>query len=245
MKRSILIGAVAIVAVAIGWLLLHHSVEPVIAPAAPLAATQPPIAPSSSTAASSSTTSPSSTAGTASAPSERRAGAPPPSFDIVRISPQGDAVIAGRAAPSAEISVLDGNDAIGRAIADKRGEWVVVPDKALSPGKHSLSINARSASGETDRSADQLSLILPEPSGAAAPSAARQAVRPSGPSAPNAPSAPSATIIVQSGNNLWRIARETYGQGSRYAVIYAANSDRIGDPNLIYPGQVFTLPAGN
>ena len=54
--------------------------------------------------------------------------------------------------------------------------------------------------------------------------------------------APVDTVIVQPGNSLWRIARRTYGQGLQYTVIYEANKDRIGDPNLIYPGQIFTVP---
>ncbi|MEN0076042.1 MAG: LysM peptidoglycan-binding domain-containing protein [Paracraurococcus sp.] len=49
-------------------------------------------------------------------------------------------------------------------------------------------------------------------------------------------------LVVQPGANLWRIARRTYGQGTRYTVIYAANRDQIRDPNRIYPGQVFSLP---
>lgn len=55
--------------------------------------------------------------------------------------------------------------------------------------------------------------------------------------------APDATdVVVQPGHNLWRIAEARYGTGTRYTVIYAANRDRIRDPDLIYPGQVFDLP---
>lgn len=49
-------------------------------------------------------------------------------------------------------------------------------------------------------------------------------------------------VVVQPGNNLWRIASYVYGDGARYSVIYASNQAQIRDPNLIYPGQVFTLP---
>jgi nucleoid-associated protein YgaU len=49
-------------------------------------------------------------------------------------------------------------------------------------------------------------------------------------------------IVVQPGNTLWRIARDTYGGGIKYTLIYRANEDRIADPDLIFPGQVFTLP---
>ena len=49
-------------------------------------------------------------------------------------------------------------------------------------------------------------------------------------------------VIVQPGNSLWRIARRVYGRGLRYSVIYQANRERIRDPDLIYPGQIFTIP---
>jgi len=51
------------------------------------------------------------------------------------------------------------------------------------------------------------------------------------------------TAIVARGDNLWRISHRTYGAGLRYTVIYGGNQDQIRDPNLIYPGQSFVLPA--
>jgi nucleoid-associated protein YgaU len=50
-------------------------------------------------------------------------------------------------------------------------------------------------------------------------------------------------VTVQPGFTLWRIARENYGRGILYVKIYEANADQIRDPNLIYPGQVFSVPA--
>lgn len=49
-------------------------------------------------------------------------------------------------------------------------------------------------------------------------------------------------IVVQPGFNLWTIARNRYGEGVKYTVIFDANKDQIRDPDLIYPGQVFALP---
>jgi nucleoid-associated protein YgaU len=49
-------------------------------------------------------------------------------------------------------------------------------------------------------------------------------------------------ITVQAGNTLWAISRERYGEGTAYVRIFEANRDRIRDPNLIYPGQVFAIP---
>ena len=49
------------------------------------------------------------------------------------------------------------------------------------------------------------------------------------------------TYVVQPGNSLWRIARRIYGRGIMYIDIYKKNDHLIKDPNLIYPGQVFSL----
>lgn len=49
-------------------------------------------------------------------------------------------------------------------------------------------------------------------------------------------------ITVQPGNTLWAIARENYGEGILYVRLYQANKDRIRNPDLIYPGQVFDIP---
>jgi len=48
--------------------------------------------------------------------------------------------------------------------------------------------------------------------------------------------------VVRRGNNLWQLARRTYGNGLHYTTIYTANREHIRDPDLIYPGQVFKLP---
>lgn len=50
------------------------------------------------------------------------------------------------------------------------------------------------------------------------------------------------THTVQSGDTLWGIAKKYYGNGSQYPKIMSANPD-IKNVNLIYPGQVFTIPA--
>lgn len=53
------------------------------------------------------------------------------------------------------------------------------------------------------------------------------------------------TYTVVKGDCLWNIAKKFYGNGSKYSAIYNANKGIIGgNPNLIYPGQVLTIPAG-
>ncbi|SDD65023.1 LysM peptidoglycan-binding domain-containing protein [Rhodospira trueperi] len=87
----------------------------------------------------------------ASAAPERDAEPPPgpdvPRFDVVRVEPDGSAVMAGRAAPGARVSILDAGTAIGEVTADRRGEWVFLPDEPLAPGDRELSLSAQGGAG--------------------------------------------------------------------------------------------------
>jgi nucleoid-associated protein YgaU len=50
------------------------------------------------------------------------------------------------------------------------------------------------------------------------------------------------SVIIRSGDSLWKISRRMLGEGRRYTMIFTANTDQIKDPNRIYPGQVFDIP---
>jgi nucleoid-associated protein YgaU len=105
---------------------------------------------------------------TAAAPSQPAttpaAPAKPPSFDIVRIDPQGQAVIAGRAAPGDRVRVLDGDKPIGEVTADARGEWVLVPDAPIAPGNRQLGLEATGREGgPVRRSGDIVALSVMPP----------------------------------------------------------------------------------
>ncbi|MFU0784493.1 MAG: LysM domain-containing protein [Thermoanaerobacterium thermosaccharolyticum] len=50
------------------------------------------------------------------------------------------------------------------------------------------------------------------------------------------------TYVVKSGDTLWAIAKKYYGNGAQYLKIFNANKSIIKNPNLIYPGQKFTIP---
>jgi nucleoid-associated protein YgaU len=271
---------------------------------------------------------------------------PAPSFDIVRVDPKGSAVIAGRAAPGAEVTVEANGKPLGTARADSSGQFVILPDTNLAPGTEQLTLSARSPNGAVATStAPVVVAIAPQAAPASlAPSPGTLAVLtpPGGPTqvlqaptgapaagpgaktalaavdygekgelhlsgtappgktvrvyidnapvgdamagpdgrwtlAPSAPVAPgphrlrldelgaggqvtarvelpfsraeiqaaalaAGQVVVQPGQSLWRIARASYGAGIRYTDIYAANRDQIRDPNLIYPGQEFSLP---
>lgn len=56
------------------------------------------------------------------------------------------------------------------------------------------------------------------------------------------PATSAVIVTVQPGFSLWRIARENYGEGILYVKVFEANRDQIRDPDLIYPGQIFTVP---
>lgn len=48
---------------------------------------------------------------------------------------------------------------------------------------------------------------------------------------------------VEKGDSLSKIAKEMYGDGSKYHQIFEANKPMLDDPNKIYPGQVLRIPA--
>jgi len=84
----------------------------------------------------------------------------PPSFDVVTVTPQGQAVIAGRAQPGDHVTVVDGGKPLGDATADARGEWVLVPAAPIPPGDRQLAVEATGRSGEVRRSPDVVALSV-------------------------------------------------------------------------------------
>jgi hypothetical protein len=73
-----------------------------------------------------------------------------PRFDVVRITPEGEAVIAGRAAPGTEVTVQEGNQIIGRARAGADGTWVVTPASPLPSGAGALTVAGRDGKAGPD-----------------------------------------------------------------------------------------------
>lgn len=265
----------------------------------------------------------------------------PPTFDVVRVNHQGNAVMAGRAHPSSTVEVLDGENVFGTVTADIRGEWVFVPAKVLEVGEHKLGLRMLVKDRDPvlsehivliqvpERGGDALALKVPrdgigpsevlqkpglqtngagtslsidsvdygsgglsisgqaEPGGVVqlyidnnfigrtnADENGRWSLTPKAEITPGnyklradqvdekmkvvqrveipfqrskldniADLKPGSFVVVQPGNSLWRLARRTYGKGVRFHEIYSANLDQIKDANLIYPGQVFRLPA--
>lgn len=83
--------------------------------------------------------------------------------------------------------------------------------------------------------------------GTVTPAPVETAAAPKAPAASQADPAPTpaaqlVTVTVQPGFTLWGIAQERYGDGVLYVQVFEANRDKIKDPDLIYPGQVFSVP---
>lgn len=57
-----------------------------------------------------------------------------------------------------------------------------------------------------------------------------------------APEPPKRYTVIK-GDSLWAVARKCYGSGDGWSRVYAANQGVVGpNPNLIYAGQVLTIP---
>ena len=137
----------------------------------------------------------------------------------------GRLVLAGFAPPGSKVRVKVDGRSIGLTVADDTGYWELTPDSPIAFGDHALTVEQLDDAGNV-AAATQLPFTRADVMVAdLQPGDLR--------------------VTVQPGNSLWRIARATYGEGVLFTVIYAANTDKIRSPDLIYPGQVFTLPPQN
>jgi nucleoid-associated protein YgaU len=194
-----------------------------------------------------------------------------PAFDVARIERTGDAVIAGRAAPGAMVELLRNGEHQDQTVADASGQFVMVPPR-LPAGSYELTLRSRLPDGtlETSKHAVAVALDAVQPTStlqsqaeapahvpetaaanqprqklalASPPQATAATVQPDAAASTTSIEPRNATRVVSRGDSLWSISRRSLGNGTRYAVVYRANRDRIRDPNLIYPGQILVLPA--
>ncbi|MFD1283171.1 hypothetical protein, partial [Methylobacterium goesingense] len=82
-----------------------------------------------------------------------------PSFDIIRIEPSGEAVIAGRAPPNTTVELLRDNGPIARALVDPSGQFAIVPP-ALPPGTSEITLRVTGADGRARVSRDSVSVVV-------------------------------------------------------------------------------------
>jgi len=89
-----------------------------------------------------------------------------PSFDIIRVEPSGDTVVAGRAAPGATVELLSNGSVIATTTADAAGEFVLVLEKPLAAGGHDLALRTTGDDGVSIYSNNNVAVAVPEdPSG--------------------------------------------------------------------------------
>jgi nucleoid-associated protein YgaU len=155
----------------------------------------------------------------------------PPTFDIVRVEPDGSAVIAGRAAPGSEVTLNSGDKEIGKATADQKGEWVLVPTQPLSPGNANLSAAARTPDGKVANSEKVVVVVVPE--------------RPQGEAGKAGPGKkPLAVLVPRKGEGATRVLQEPEagpGIGSDALRLQVIDYDEAGNLSLGGKGKADAL----
>jgi len=141
-------------------------------------------------------------------------------LQVVDYDEAGNLTLGGKGKPGAFLRAYLDNGLIGEATVPEDGNWRLRPSKSVAPGTYRLRIDEIVG----DKVAQRIEL----------PFSRSEAI---------AELPGDKLVIVQPGNSLWRIARRSYGEGQLYSVIYEANRDQIRDADLIYPGQVFSVPS--
>lgn len=142
------------------------------------------------------------------------------SFDALDYDSEGEAIFQGHADPRSDIAIYLDNAFLGHTRSGDDGRWRFTPDVALAPGAHLLRVDQIIEDARV-----QLRIEQAFETGQPINSRLREG-----------------KVIVQKGNSLWRIARRLYGSGFRYTLIFRENAQEIRDPDLIYPGQILSLP---
>jgi hypothetical protein len=135
----------------------------------------------------------------------------------------GHVTVTGQATPGAVVRVYVNDTMVAEGAAGADGHWNLSPNAAIAPGKHVLRLDRLAGDGKP---VARLELPFDR---VVVPPGTKDARR----------------LVVVRGDNLWNIARAHYGVGYHHTVIYGANKDQIGNPDLIYPGQVLSLPKVN
>lgn len=151
-------------------------------------------------------------------------------LDTITYDSDGNVVLAGRAQANDSVQIYLDNTSIASASVSPEGDWqTTLPE--VESGVYTLRVDEVSQDGQVvsrietpfkREEAEKVAEVLQEETAN--------------------PDFQVAMRTVQPGNTLWAIARERYGKGIMYVLVFEANRDRIRNPDLIYPGQVFVLP---
>ena len=151
------------------------------------------------------------------------------SIDAVDHDVAGGITLSGSAPADAVVAVYVANRPAGQAIADASGHWILRSD-AVHSGDSVVRADQLGPHGAV---VARVTVPFSNPPGVATRASAATRAG-TGDASP--------LVEVEAGQNLWRIARNVYGAGQAYTIIYEANRNEIQDPNLIYPKQVLKLP---
>ncbi|MDX5593720.1 LysM peptidoglycan-binding domain-containing protein [Pseudovibrio sp. SPO723] len=89
-----------------------------------------------------------------------------PTFDVMRVEPTGDAVVAGRTEAGAVVVVVADGKIVGRGVANANGEFAIVLDKPLPPGNHDVSLEATNeTTQEKSVSKQRIAVSIPKEQG--------------------------------------------------------------------------------
>ena len=154
---------------------------------------------------------------------EASGGAKTVELDSISYSEEGDVMVAGRSGGARVRLYLD-NRSVADADVGSDGRWSAVL-RNVAPGDYALRIDELDADG---RVTSRIETPFRRERGEVL--------------AQSRPAGGAGIVVIQPGNTLWGISRENYGSGILYLKIFLANRDQIRDPDLIYPGQVFTVP---
>ena len=136
---------------------------------------------------------------------------------------RGKVTLSGQSLAGATVRAYIDEKAAAEAVSGSDSRWRMAPADPIEAGKHVLRLDRV---GKDGKPVARLELSFE-----------RLATAPVG--------GDSRRLSVVKGDNLWNIARAHYGEGWQYTVIFDANKGQIRDPNLIYPGQNFSLPKVN
>ena len=177
--------------------------------------------------------------------------------EAVDVEPNGKTHVSGRARPGATVRLYLNDSFVAPVTADADGRLAVTINEGVAPGSYRVRLDEVDSSSGKVRARAEVPFNVPdvaitasaraESPTAGTPETAAAAVATLAPegTSPSAIVVPKiATITVSRGDSLWRISRRAFGDGTHYAMVFRANREQIRNPNLIYPGQVFVLPAG-
>ncbi len=84
-----------------------------------------------------------------------------PTFDVLRVEPDGSTVIAGSAVPNSKLEILDGDKVVTTTDVGPTGDFVAVLDNPLSAGDHQLVLRATGKDGRASTSEEIATVSVP------------------------------------------------------------------------------------